>query len=88
MPRFDLDTQRGLVCLFGLVALTCEALGYYILGKTLPDIFTGGFFTMAIGPMASAWAEKYQETKRRLSEPPDSQEETAPGKQSSREKRS
>lgn len=77
MPRFDLDTQRGLVCLFGLAALTLEAVLFYLTGKTLPDIFTGGFITMALGPLASAWAEKYQETKQRLQE---SGEEEKPGR--------
>lgn len=85
MPSFDLDTQRGLVCLFGLVALTVEGILFYVTGKALPDIFTGGFITMALGPLASAWAEKYQETKRRLSEPP-SDPDQGVGKRSKRER--
>lgn len=76
MPRFDLDTQRGLVCLFGMTALTAEGIAFYIIGKTLPDIFTGGFITMVMGPLLSAWAEKYQETKRRFSDPPEQEEQT------------
>lgn len=72
MPRFDLDAQRGLVCLFGLTALTCEAVAYYVLGKTLPDLFTGAFITMAIGPVLTTTAEKYREGKRRLEAPPPS----------------
>lgn len=51
MPRFDLDAQRALLCLFGLVALTAEAVAYYATGKALPDIFTGAFITMAGGPI-------------------------------------
>lgn len=83
MPSFDLDTQRGLVCLFGMTALTAEGIAFYLIGKTLPDIFTGGFITMVMGPLLSAWAEKYQETKRRLSEDP---EEQTHGKPSKRER--
>lgn len=85
MPRFDLDTQRGLVCLFGLVALTAEGIGYYVTGRTLPDIFTGGFFTMALGPLASAWAEQYQETRRRLKERLEEESKEGRGKRSKRE---
>lgn len=65
MPRFDLDAQRGLVCLFGLVALAVEGIGFYVTGKTLPDIFTGAFITMATGPVLTTTAEKYREGKER-----------------------
>lgn len=64
MPRFDLDAQRGLICLFGLVALTAEAIAFYITGNKLPDVMTGIFGTMAAGPVVSSTAEKYREAKR------------------------
>lgn len=85
MPSFDLDTQRGLVCLFGMAALTAEGIAYYVIGKTLPDIFTGGFITMVMGPLLSAWAEKYRETKQRLSDSAEP-EDQAHGKPSNRER--
>lgn len=61
--------------MFGLVALTAEAIGFYITSKTLPDIFTGAFITMAIGPVLTTTAEKYREAKRRLQEPPSPESE-------------
>lgn len=77
MPRFDLDAQRGLVCLFGLAALTVEGIAFYFTGKTLPDIFTGAFITMAIGPVLTTTAEKYREGKKQqLERPPSPPSET------------
>lgn len=72
MPRFDLDAQRALVCLFGIVALTVEGVAFYFTGKALPDIFTGAFITMATGPVLTGTAEKYREEKerRRRESPP------------------
>lgn len=64
MPRFDLDAQRALVCVFGILCLLGEAIGYYALGKVLPDIFTGAFVTMAVGPLATSTVERYRQTKR------------------------
>lgn len=75
------------MCLFGLVALTAEGILFYFTGKTLPDIFTGGFIAMALGPLGSAWVEKYQEAKQRLLEPPEEEEPTPRrGKPSERER--
>lgn len=63
MPRFDLDAQRGLLCLFGLVALSVEAVAFYLTGKALPDMFTGAFITMAIGPVLTKTAEQYRDAR-------------------------
>jgi hypothetical protein len=72
MPKFDVDAQRGLICLFGLVALTMESVAFYLTGHTLPDILTGIFGTMAVGPVVTSTADKYRQSKREedLDSPP------------------
>lgn len=70
--RFDLDAQRGLVCLFGLLGLMGEAIAFYITGHILPDFLTGTFFTMAVGPMATSTVERYRRSKDGEGPPPPS----------------
>lgn len=64
MPRFDVDAQRGLICLFGLIALAMESVAFYFTGHTLPDVLTGIFGTMAVGPVVTSTADKYRQSKR------------------------
>jgi hypothetical protein len=59
--RFDIDTQRGAICLFGMVCLAVELIAFYLTGKTPPGELTGGFFTMAIGPVVSTTWQRYNE---------------------------
>lgn len=70
--RFDIDTQRGAICLFGMICLAVELVGFYLTGKTPPDALTGGFFTMAIGPVVSTTWQRYNEYRRRGPGDPDS----------------
>jgi hypothetical protein len=68
MPRFNLDDQRAVVCLFGLLGLVGEALAFYITGRVLPDMLTGIFATMDIGPVATSTWTNY---RRYQDDPPD-----------------
>jgi hypothetical protein len=78
-PRFDIDDQRGAICFFGLVALAVELVAYYLTGKVPPGELTGGFFTMAIGPVISSTWQRYTELRRQESEedPPERVEKPA-----------
>lgn len=70
MPRFDLDAQRALVCVFGIFCLLAEAVAYYALGRILPDILTGAFITMAVGPVATSTVGRYRQSKSDRDDPP------------------
>jgi hypothetical protein len=70
MPRFDLDDQRAIVCLFGLFGLMGEALAFYVTGRVLPDMLTGIFATMAIGPVGESWVRHYRGSKGKDDPPP------------------
>lgn len=88
MPRFDLDAQRGLVCLFGLLGLLGEAAAFYLSGKILPDILTGAFLTMAIGPVATSTVERYRQSKGDRDDPPSPPpEQPSPREEEEREER-
>jgi hypothetical protein len=69
MPRFDLDDQRAIVCLFGLFGLMGEALAFYVTGRVLPDMLTGIFATMAIGPIVDSTV-RYRRGSKKDGPPP------------------
>jgi hypothetical protein len=67
MQKFDLDTQRALVCVMGLVFLTASLVASY-LGHPPPDTLIGVFGTMVVGPLLEGTFQRYREAKRRKDE--------------------
>lgn len=55
---FDLNQQRGLACLVGLVGLIAEEVVHSAWGVNVDKILTGAFLTLAIGPVMAQTIEK------------------------------
>ena len=64
MPLFDLDAQRGLSFLFGVIGFATEAVVVWLGGPSLPDVMTGGLIAMIIGPVAGNTWDKYRERRQ------------------------
>lgn len=62
--QFNLDTQRALACVAGLIFLTASLVLSGI-GRPPPDAMLGVFGTMVVGPIVSATAQRYVEAKKR-----------------------
>ena len=62
MGSFDLDTQRALVCVAGLLFLTGSMVASY-LGHPMPDVLNGIFGTMVVGPIIDGTVQRYREQK-------------------------
>lgn len=62
--RFDVDTQRSIVCVFGLFGLMIELLATYLLGASPDRLLTGAFLSLAIGPIVTGTIETYRRNRR------------------------
>jgi hypothetical protein len=70
--RFDLDMQRAVVCLVGLVGLVGQAIVYYVFKIDPSELLTGAFLAMALGPLADSTLARYRDYKdRQPPRPPD-----------------
>lgn len=67
MRKFDIDTQRSLICVAGLLGLFFQLLAYSIFGIAPFREFIGIFGTMAAGPIGLSTLEKF--SSRRAGEP-------------------
>lgn len=68
MPRFDLDAQRGLTFLFGVIGFATEAVVVWLGGPRLPDLMTGGLISMIVGPLGANTIDKYREIRDKRQE--------------------
>jgi hypothetical protein len=73
MRSFDLDTQRALVCVSGLVFLTASQVASY-LGHPPSDALIGVFGTMVVGPLLEGTVQRYREARRMEKEKQEDQE--------------
>jgi hypothetical protein len=62
--KFDLDTQRALVCMSGLVFLGASLVASY-LEHPPPSALIGVFGTMVVGPLLEGTFQRFREAKRR-----------------------
>lgn len=67
--KFDLDTQRTVICLSGLVGLFCQLLAYSFFQVSPAQVLTGAFVSMAAGPIGLSAIEKF--SSRRQGPPDD-----------------
>jgi hypothetical protein len=76
--KFDIDSQRGFACLVGLGGLILELVLFYLTGKEAPQILTGAFLTLAVGPVLTSIIERYKDNRQDPPEDGPSGSETDP----------
>lgn len=77
--QFDIDTQRGLVCVVGLFGLFCEQALYAAFNLPPNDVLTGAFITLSIGPVVTGTIDRYKQKRGDPPPPPPNGEERPTG---------
>lgn len=62
MRSFDLDTQRAVVCVAGLVFLVASMVLSY-LDRPPSDVLIGVFGSMVVGPILDGTIQRYREER-------------------------